>query len=332
MVTGKELAAIKEVLNSGWWGMGHKVEEFERAFAKKAGVRYAVATSSCTAALDIAVRVVKLPNPVRVSAFTFVSSALAPLNIGKKIKFVDIDKKTFCTPRADIQVFYGGNESGEGIIYDMAHAGGAKHRGLVSCWSFHAVKNLPTADGGMLTTNDRKIYQRAKAISWCGIDKSTYARSGSRYGWEYDIKEPGLKAHMNDIIAAIGLCQLEKLDANNAYRKKIANWYNKYLPKSIKRPFKSSTWHIYTILVSDRNELIEYLAKNGVSTSVHYKPLYHYKIFGKQKLLPNTEFAYKHIISLPMHLKLTESDVRYVCDLIRKFYVLKSKDNANKLA
>lgn len=327
---GKELVKIKEVLDSGWWGMGHKVEEFEKAFAGKVGARYAVATNSCTAALDIAVRVVKLPNPVRVSAFTFVSSALAPLNIGKKIKFVDINKKTFCTPRADIQVFYGGNESGRGVIYDMAHAGGVRHRGLVSCWSFHAVKNLPTNDGGMLTTNDKKIYQRAKAISWCGIDKSTYARSGSRYSWEYDIKEPGLKAHMNDITAAIGLCQLEKLDANNAYRSKIAGWYNKYLPQSIKRPFKSSTWHLYPILVSNRNGLIDYLAKNGVSTSVHYKPLYYYKIFGKQNSLPNTEFAYQHIISLPMHLKLTEPDVRHICNLIKDFYILESKNSPDQ--
>ncbi|MGD0976837.1 MAG: DegT/DnrJ/EryC1/StrS family aminotransferase [Minisyncoccia bacterium] len=318
--TGKELAAIKKVLDSGWWAMGPKVEEFEKTFAKKAGARYAVATNSCTAALDIAVRVVKLPNPVRVSAFTFVSSALAPLNIGKKIEFVDVDPKTLCTPEADIQVFYGGNESGKGIIYDMAHAAGVKHRGLVSCWSFHAVKNLPTGDGGMLTTNNKELYRRARAISWCGIDKSTYARSGSKYSWEYDIKEPGLKANMSDIIAAIGLCQLEKLDANNAYHKKVAGWYDKYLPEFIERRFKSSTWIYYPIFVPYRNELIKYLAENGVVTSVHFKPLYYYKIFNWHKKLPNTEFIYKRIISLPMHLKLTESDIRRVCDLIRKFY------------
>lgn len=328
--TGKELTRIKKVLDSGWWGNGSVVDTFEKEFAKKVGAKYAVATNSCTAALDIAVRVVKLPDVITVSPFTFVSSALCALNIGKKIRFVDIDPHSFCTPNADIQVFYGGNEFGKGLIYDMAHAAGVKHRGMVSCWSFHAVKNLPTGDGGMLTTNNKNIYRRAKAISWCGIDKSTYVRSSSRYSWEYDIQEPGIKANMNDIVAAIGLCQLEKLDDNNKYHSEIANWYNTYLPDYIQRPFKSSTWHLYPIIVSDRNELIEYLAKNGVTTSVHYKPLYYYKIFGKQKRLPNVEFAYKHIVSLPMHLKLTESDVRRICGFIKKFYILKSKNHPPK--
>ena len=234
--TGTEWREIKKVLDSHWWGMGSKTKEFEEKWAEFTGAKYAVAVNSCTSALDIACRLIKLPNPVKVSAFTFVSSALAPLNAGYKVKFVDIDEKSLCTPKADIQVMYAGNQFGKGIIYDMAHSGGAKHKGLISCWSFHAVKNLPAGDGGMITMNDKKLYERAKALSWCGIDKSTFQRSGKKYSWDYDIKEAGLKAHMNDITACIALEQLKVLKEGNEYRKKLAETYDKYLPKFIERP------------------------------------------------------------------------------------------------
>lgn len=318
--TGREIDAVAKVISSGWWGNGKVVQELEEKFAAKTGAKYAVATNSCTAALDIAVRLVKLPNPVKVSAFTFVSSALAPLNAGYKIKFIDIDQESLCTKKADIQVMYAGNQFGEGIIYDMAHSGGAKHKGAISCWSFHAVKNIPAGDGGMITTNDKKLYERAKAMSWCGIDKSTFARSGKKYSWDYDITEVGLKAHMNDITAAIALEQLKVVDANNQKRAEIANAYDQFLPKWIKRPFKSSSWHLYTVRVFDRDGLIDFLAENGISTGVHYKPLYKYKIFGKQKALPVTEKVFGEIVTLPLHLNLSRRDVKKICSLIRQFY------------
>ncbi len=313
--TGEEIAALKEVLDSGWWAMGSKVKEFEEAFAVSVGAKYAVATNSCTAALDIAVRVTPLPDVVSVSAFTFVASADCVLRAGKKIRFVDIDEESYCTPQADIQVFYGGNHSGEGIIYDMAHSGGSTHHGVVSCWSFHAVKNVPTGDGGMLTTNDPDIYRRAKALSWCGIDKSTYERSGKTYSWEYNIQEVGMKANMNDLTAVIGLCQLKKLPENNAYRAQLAAWYDTYLPESIKRPFRSQTWHLYPIRVQNRNEVYEKLAAQGITCGVHYKPLTFYPIFPQTKL-PVTERVYSEILSLPMHLQLTEEDVKTVCNAL----------------
>jgi perosamine synthetase len=236
--TGTEIKALKEVINSKWWGMGPKTQKLEEEWAKFTGSKYAVAVNSCTSALDIACRLVKLPNPVKVSAFTFVSSALSPKNAGYDIEFVDIDEKSLCTPKADIQVMYAGNQAGEGIIYDMAHSGGAKHKGIISCWSFHAVKNLPSGDGGMITMNSKRLYERAKALSWCGIDKSTFERSGKKYSWDYQITEQGLKAHMNDITACIALEHLKVLPERNAYRKELAETYDKYLPKWIKRPYQ----------------------------------------------------------------------------------------------
>lgn len=317
--TGKEIKELKRVIASGWWGMGPKTQELEEKFAKLTGAKYAVATNSCTSALDIAVRLIKLPNPVKVSAFTFVSSALSPLNAGYKIKFVDINPKTLCTPKSDIQVMYAGNIAGKGKIYDMAHCGGYKHLGKISCWSFHAVKNLPAGDGGMITMNSKKLHQRAKALSWCGIDKSTFARTKNKYSWDYDIKEAGLKAHMNDITATIALCQLKEIKKNNQYRKRLAKEYFKHLPSSVALPYPSDTWHLFTIRARNRDKLADYLANNGISTGVHYKPLYDYPIF-KGKKLPNTEKAFKEILTLPMHCDLKIKDVRHICQLITKFY------------
>ena len=162
--TGEEYEAVKAVMESGWWDKGPKVAELEEKFAAFVGVKYAVATNSCTAALDIAVRL--LPqDKFSVSPLTFVSSASCILNAGKEVEFKDIDPDSFCTPYADIQVLYSGNDFGEGTIYDMAHFGGGRHKGMVSCWSFQARKNLPTGDGGMLTTNNKDLADRARALS-----------------------------------------------------------------------------------------------------------------------------------------------------------------------
>lgn len=321
--TGKEYKKLKEVLQSGWWGPGPKVEELEKKWAKYTGARFAVAVNSCTSALDVACRVLKFENPVTVSAFTFVSSALAPLNAGYKVKFVDIDETSLCTKEADIQVMYAGNQFGKGRIYDMAHSSGVKHQGEISCWSFHAVKNLPAGDGGMLTMNDPEVYRRAKALSWCGIDKSTYSRSKGKYAWDYDIREAGLKAHMNDITACIALEQFKVLDTGNAYRKLIAHTYDKFLPEFISRPFRSSTWHLYTIRVSERDKLFDYLARNGVGCGVHYKPLYKYdRVFKDAETLPVTERVFHSILSLPIHLGLKISEVKKICALIEQFYTI----------
>ena len=311
--------SLATVFATGWLASGPKVKEFEEKWAEYTGAKYAVATNSCTAALDIAVRIVSLPETVKVSPFTFASSALAALNAGHKVEFVDIDPESYTTPESDIQVMYAGNIKGTGKIYDMAHCGGYKHLGEVSCWSFHAVKNLPMGDGGMLTMNDPELYRKAKAISWCGIDKSTFDRSKKQYNWDYNIEEVGLKAHMNDVNAVIGLEKLKDLDKENAFRKQIAEAYDRELPDFIKRPYRSSTWHLYAVEVDQRDELLDYLSAHGITCGVHYKPLYKYQIF-PQRVLPVTEKVFSRILSLPIHCKMSLSDVTYISDLIRKFY------------
>ncbi len=169
----------------------------------------------------------------------------------------------------------------------------------------------------MLTTNDEEVYRRAKALSWCGIDKSTFDRSKDTYSWDYNIQEVGLKANMNDITAAIGLAQLEELEERNKYRAQVAEWYDTYLTDAVKRPFESSTWHMYVIQVPERDKLYDLLGENGISAGVHYKPLYKYPIFPQTELLV-TEKVFKEIITLPMHLELTQADVYGVCQVVNQ--------------
>jgi perosamine synthetase len=313
--TGTEIEAFSKVLNSNWWDKGPIVEQFEKEFAALVGAKYAVATNSCTMALEIAVQIAELPEEVTVSPFTFISSAACILRAGKKVKFVDIDEYTKCAKKADIQVLYAGNEVEGGYIYDMAHFGGGTHKGLISCWSFQARKNIPCGDGGMLTTNNEALYKRAKAISWYGVEKSTHERSLGTYAWDYNLRELGTKGNMNDLVASIGLEQLKALPQNQAKRELIASWYDKYLSDAVVRPYPSKTWHLYTIQVKNRDLLYQVLANNGVTAGVHYRPLYKYDIF-PQTVMPTVEKVFNEIISLPMHVDLTEEDVKYICALI----------------
>ena len=223
-VSQLEIDNVTEVLKSGWWGMGPKVAEFEKKFAERVGTKYAVAVDSCTNALHLALAAHDIKDgEVIIPALTFVSTGLAGLYNNCKIVFADIDEETLCIDWGDvfdkttahtqavIPVHYGGQNAnqytngwGGLIIEDAAHAMGNILVGKnTACWSFHAVKNLATGDGGMITTNNEDIRDKLLALRWCGIDKSTWERSEKKYGWDYDIETIGYKAHMNDITSSI---------------------------------------------------------------------------------------------------------------------------------
>jgi len=262
------LRELGKIFDAGWIGMGPKTKEFEEKFAKYIGVKYAVALNSATAALHLANLVlgIKDGDEVIVPAMTFVSTALAPLYCGATPVFADIEEDTLCIDPKDIErkitkntkaiipVHYGGHackmdeimeiaqKYGLKVIEDAAHATGAKYKGkmlgsigTLGCFSFHAVKNLPTGDGGMLVTDDEKIYKELLKLRWVGIDKDTFARDkGKKYSWQYSVDEIGFKYHMNDITSVIGLAQLKVLNVHNKIRRDIAKKYDK--------AFKNISW------------------------------------------------------------------------------------------
>jgi len=349
---GREINAIAKVLASRWTGMGSVVERFEKEFADYIGVKYAVAVNSCTSALNLAVKCLVLKGNILTTPLTFISTVSAIVENNNILHYGDIDSKTMNLDEVDcygidavIPVHYAGRpcdmdkinwiakKRNMVVIEDAAHACGASYNGKKAgslgdcgCFSFHAVKNLSCGDGGMITTNNKELYERLRKLRWCGIDKNTYERNG----WEYEIEECGFKYHMNDITAAIGLVQLEKLDEMNAKRKRLAERYReKFQPDAaIAPPVKlpmyddstyQSSWHLYPIQIENRERLYKYLKENGVGAGVHYKPTYKFKAYKQDVNLPNVESVWKNLLSLPMYPEMTDKEQDKVIGSVNNF-------------
>jgi perosamine synthetase len=359
--TGKEeIEAVAEVLRSGWLGLGPKTTEFEKRFAQYIGANYAIGVNSCTSALDLALKLLSITkgDDVLVPTMTFVSTAHAvAYNLAIPI-FCDIDERTLqidikeiekkrtIRTKAVIPVHYSGRPcdmdkikeaaGGLAIIEDAAHACGAEYKGKkcgtlgdIGCFSFHAVKNLAMGDGGALTLNDKKMTQRAKRLRWVGIDKGTWDRTklDKSYWWKYYVDEIGLKCHMNDIAASIGLVQLGKLEAMNKRRTEIAQMYTREferiteieVPVGDDKDFKSS-WHIYCVKCDKRDDLSVFLQSKGINTGVHYTPIHTYSCYGNNPSLPVAEQVSERILSLPIYPDLSNDEVQYVIKTIKGFY------------
>ena len=214
------------------------------------------------------------------------------------------------------------------VIWDCAHSAGARHKEesvpTIACWSFHSVKNLSCGDGGMLTTKDVDIANRARALRWMGIDKSTWERTGDKYSWDYNCKEIGIKGHMNDVTAAIGRVQLSKLSVMQSKRHSIANMYTHELEDVVQCPYLpyDHGLHLYVIRVDEdkRNALVKGLNERGVQAGVHYRTLHFYSCYEGpiQPQLPVVEREWKRIVSLPLHSCMTLEDADIVCDAVKE--------------
>lgn len=371
MLGQEELDALKPIFESGWIGLGPKTAEFEEKFAEYIGTKYAVGVNSATAALDLSLKLLNIGygDQVIVPTITFVSTAhVVAYNLATPI-FVDVDEnlsidiedvRRKITPRtrAIIPVHYSGRPVDMDrlkevaghipIVEDAAHACGSIYKGkrcgnlgFLGCFSFHAVKNLAMGDGGAITMNNEELYERAKKLRWLGIDKGTWDRTDGNksYWWEYDVSEIGLKCHMNDISASIGLVQLYKLYGMNFRRGQIAQMYANKLRKiqqvvipnldttetvvsnsSMDTSDDSSCWHIYCIKCRHRDALSVHLKERGIMTGVHYKPIHLYGCYGNVPSLPNSERYFKQILSLPIHPLLTDEEVNTVIEEIKDFY------------
>jgi perosamine synthetase len=308
-----------------------------------------VAVNSGTAALQLACEALDVAGgEVIVPALTFASTALAPMHAGARVVFADVDEDSLCldwrdagrrmTPetRAVIPVWYGGTVTPRSapwwppgfIIEDCAHAAGsvgAGKQGALACWSFHAVKNLATGDGGMITTSDGGLAARLRRLRWCGIDRSTWERDRGAYGWEYDIAEPGHKAHMNDLTAALGLAQLRRLgEMNEARRGLVARYLDALAGLGwLRLPAwrMDSSWHLFWVRVDAerRDSLVKHLLANGVSAGVHYKPLNQFGVFGEHQPLPVTDRVWRELVTLPLFPGMTGAEHAQVTAAVRSF-------------
>lgn len=341
--------ALLEVIDSGWWGQGSKTFEFEKKFADYVGSKYAIGVNSGTAALDLCLKAYHIKGGELITTpMTFVADAIVGEWNGMDVTFADIDEDTLCLDPNAVQVTpetkaiitvdsHGRLADIDGlrakfdglIIEDAAHAmytPGAGKKADITIWSFQAVKTLPMGDGGMITTNDSKIYEYLRTLTWLGVEKNTFQRAGEkRYTWDYDITQAqGLKAYMNDLTAVIGLGQLDRLEETNAKRRAIQSAYNEAFRgmDEIKTPMYSHTVQYYTMQCDRRDELSDFLATAGIATSVHFKPLNmmtYWKKGEKRELTVNNR-VWKRLLSLPVHNALLWEEVEYIISKVKEFY------------
>lgn len=355
----EEWHALREPLKTGWVGLGPKTTEFEQAFAEYMGVRHAIATNSCTAALHLAMDVAGVEDrEVITPSLTFISTNHAILyNRGVPV-FADVEEDTFnvdpgdierkITPRtrAIVAFHYGGQacrmdeilriarSHGVVVIEDAAHGCGGSYQGRrlgtlgdIGCFSFQAIKNLSTGEGGMIVTDHDQRAERLRRLRWMGITKGAWERSqGGRYCWQYQVEEIGFKCHMHDLTAAIGLVQLRKLDAGNRRRREIAQRYDEGLGDlewlTLRRTQERgvSAQHNYVLRAMDRDRLMEHLSAQGIEAGVHYYPNHLYPMYSAFRAdVPVTERLWTQLVTLPLHLDLSDEDVQQVIRGVRSF-------------
>ena len=254
--------------------------------------------------------------------------------------------------RAVIPVHYGGHPCdmdainrvaahfGLAVIDDAAHAIGAQYRarkvgtlGSMACFSFYATKNMTTAEGGMLTTNDPKLASRARMLSLHGISKDAWRRYSKEGSWQYDVIDAGFKYNMTDLASALGLHQLKKLDSFIARRTQLAQLYNETLAgvAELKLPTVSpdvrSAWHLYPVQITSssptRNDFMDELRRRNIGCSVHFIPLhltsFYQRTFAyRQGQFPVAEQVFKRIVSLPLFPRMKDNDVLRVAGEVRE--------------
>jgi dTDP-4-amino-4,6-dideoxygalactose transaminase len=362
-----EIAEVTESLQSGWITTGPKTEEFARRFAAKCGVEYAVPVNSCTAAMHLALVALGVGpgDEVITSPLTFCSTANVIVHTGATPVFADIDAETLNIDPAEIKkrvtaktkvilpVHYAGHpaaldsikeiagERGIKVVEDAAHAPFAEYKGTVlgaigdaTCFSFYATKNITTAEGGMLTTNDKALYEKASALSLHGLSKDAWDRYSEKGSWYYEVVYPGYKYNMFDIQAALGLRQLDKYEALQARRDAIAAAYHAAFAGHpavivpVARDHVRHVWHLYPIrlryenLDIDRAAFIEEMKARHIGTSVHFIPVHMHPFYRDtygfaRGDYPAAEDAYDRLVSLPIYPKMTDDDVQDVISAVK---------------
>lgn len=282
----EEVEAVAEVIRSGWLTMGAKTFEFERQFASYVGAKYAVAVSSCTAALHLALEAVGLAagDEVIVPTTTFTATAEVVTYFGARPVLVDVDpitlnldvadveRKITTKTRAIIPVHFAGQPCDLGgvgelarqhrlhVIEDAAHALPSEYEGRriggiseLAAFSFYATKTLSTGEGGMITTDNEEYVNRLQMMRLHGISRDAWKRYSAEGSWYYEVIEAGYKYNFTDLQAALGLIQLEKCDAMNEARRSIAEGYSRAfssypaLQTPQVLPRRTTAWHLYVL-------------------------------------------------------------------------------------
>ncbi|WMJ80170.1 DegT/DnrJ/EryC1/StrS aminotransferase family protein [Clostridium sp. MB40-C1] len=368
-ITQAEIDAVVEVMKSGWITSGPKILQFEQNIAKYCDTNHAVAVNSATAGLELILKVLGISGEDQVitTPYTYAATSNVLLHRGVKPTFVDVKKGDFLideqkiydaiTPKtkaimtvdiAGVPVDYDAvkkvikakNREDIVLISDSAHSFGATYKGQkvggqmdFHVFSYHAVKNLTTAEGGAITFNNNNfrgkedLYKEFKYTSLQGQTKDALSKMQAG-AWKYDILTDGFKCNMTDIMAAIGLVQLERYEGMLEKRSELFDVYNSVLKDKewAMIPFRGeegteTCYHLYTLRIKDftedqRNKVIQMMAEKDIATNVHFMPLPMFTVYKnlgyKVEDYPNAYAQYSNEITLPLYSTLSLDDAEYV--------------------
>ncbi|MBP2154633.1 MULTISPECIES: UDP-4-amino-4-deoxy-L-arabinose aminotransferase [Erwinia] len=361
----EELAAVAEVLRSGWITTGPKNQQLEQAFCQLTGNRHAIAVSSATAGMHVTLMALGIGpgDEVITPSLTWVSTLNMIVLLGATPVMIDVDRDTLMvtpalieaaiTPRtkAIIPVHYAGapvdidairtlaEQRGIAVIEDAAHAAGTHYRGQhvgrrgTAIFSFHAIKNMSCAEGGLVVTDDDALADRVRSLKFHGLGVDAFDRQTHGRAPQAEVIMPGFKYNLADINAAIALVQLDKLTANNARREQIAL---RYLEELSDTPFLPLTqpdwphhhaWHLFILRVDpelcgiSRDELMQALKEQGIGSGLHFRAAHTQKYYRERfphLSLPQTEWNSERICSIPLFPGMTDDDGRRVIVALRK--------------
>jgi dTDP-4-amino-4,6-dideoxygalactose transaminase len=364
----KEIASVVETLKSGWLTLGPRTREFERVVAEYVGVRDAAALHSCTAGLHLAMVVfgVGPGDDVVLPALNFAAGPNMVLHLGARPVLADVDPETLnvtpetleraATDRTKVfmPVHFAGrpcdmpeivdfaHARGAKVLGDAAHAIGADQRGKkvgsvadATSFSFYVTKAITTGEGGMVTAPDENVATRIRRLSLHGMSSDAWKRYGECGPWYYEILEAGYKYNMSDIQAALGLCQMERIDEFREARDRIAGIYRAGLAAedgiTVPPTYTDGhhAWHLYPIQINldvvrlSRDDFIRALVDERIGVSVHFIPVHYHPFFSarlgySRGAFPTTERYYGRAVSLPIYPSMTDADAADVVEAVTK--------------
>jgi len=355
-----EVNEIRDSIENKWLGLGRKVEQFEEKFSTWRGLDNFLLVDSGSNALFMAIVLLELPagSEIILPSFTWVSCAHAIVLAGHKPVFCDVDPDSFNVTAETINkhigphtgaimvVHYAGKpvnldpilSFGFPVIEDAAHAVDSNYKGKscggiadIGIFSFDAVKNLTTGEGGGITMKDPERFQRAKNLRYCGIGKSGFQASrddnkDQALWWEYNISEIFIKMLPTDLAAGIGLAQLKKIEDLQEYRQMIWRRYQKefadidwILCPAEPGPHDKHSYFTYLIRVPERDRLARYLLDKGIYTTLRYHPLHLNPVYNCNTGLPVSEELNRTGLNIPLHPNLSSEDIDHILGSIKSF-------------
>jgi len=358
----EEIDAVTEVIKSGWVTTGPKCARFEEDFARYTGSTHALALSSGTAGMHLLLNAMGIGkgDEILTPSMTFASTVNQVVLSGAKPVFVDVDYGTLLVKpddiakaitkrtKAVIPVHFAGAPADMDtiaavcgkipIIEDAAHAIGTFYKGShigarnIAVYSFHPIKNITCAEGGMVTGGSKDLMDKLKLLKFHGIERDAWKRYGKASDPTYDIEVPGFKYNLTDLQAALGIVQLNKINEINIRRTLIAQRYLDGLSgvngldlPGVPAYDHAHSWHLFVVkaLSVDRKILMAELAERNIGYGLHFPAChtlkYIEKSFGKTNL-PETEAAAERILSIPLFPTLEETQVDRVITALKEIF------------